>query len=195
MVMKKLVEKALELKKNGLTEKEIGTELHLSQTTIEWMLGKDFVKEQPKDVKIGWKSIAVFPKRITYVADIMVDIIEEEIENDIDAVVGVAINGVSLASFIGDFLDVEMVVYRPPANSDDKGTFSENFAHIKGKNVVIVDDVINTGETIANAIKDIKHAGATPLLATVIVNKTMRDKIDETRVRGLIRACSVWLIF
>ena len=66
-----LVDKVLELKKNGLSESEISDELHLSVATVTWLLTRN-VKEEtpPADVKIGWKSIAVFGHRIGLISSI-----------------------------------------------------------------------------------------------------------------------------
>jgi len=53
-----LVQKALELKKKGLTQPEIAQELNLSSNTIEWLLTQSPTTREraPPDVKIGWRS-------------------------------------------------------------------------------------------------------------------------------------------
>ena len=49
-----LVKKALEFKEKGLSDKEIGDELHLSPETVTWLLTRGMRGEAPpKDVKIG----------------------------------------------------------------------------------------------------------------------------------------------
>ena len=76
-----LASKAMEFKKRGLTEKEIGDELHLSPETVTWLLTRGIKGgEPPKDVKIGWKSVGVFGARMGYLAAAMTDIIAEESE-------------------------------------------------------------------------------------------------------------------
>ncbi len=189
--VKELAEKALELRKKGLDVKEIATELHLSTNTVEWLLTKGIEeKEVPKDVKIGWRSIGIFPYRISKISEIMTDIILEEMEKrdfDIDAVVGILINGIPYATFIAEELGIELIIYRPHPRREE-GAFSSNYAHIEGKRVVIVDDVISTGETMAKAIEDIRNANGDPKLAVVLVNKTPHDEIDGVPLRGLIRA-------
>src|SRR5437879_53767 len=55
-----LVKKAIELKEKGLSDKEIGDELHLSPETVTWLLSRGVGGgAPPKDVKIGWRSIGV----------------------------------------------------------------------------------------------------------------------------------------
>ncbi len=189
--VKELAEKAMDLRKKGLDVKEIATELHLSTNTIEWLLTKGIEEEEaPKDVKIGWRSIGIFPYRISKISEIMTDVILEEMEKrdfDVDAIVGILINGIPFATFIAEELGVEMIIYRPHPKMEE-GAFSSNYAHIEGKKVVIVDDVISTGETMSKAIEDIKKANGDPKLCVVMVNKTPKDDINGVPLRGLIRA-------
>ncbi len=189
--VKELASRALELRKKGLDTKEIATELHLSTNTVEWLLTKGYEEEEaPKDVKIGWRSIGIYPYRISKIAEVMSDIILEEMDKRdfvIDSVVGILINGIPYATFIAEELGVEMIVYRPHPQREE-GAFSSNYAHIEGKKVVIVDDVLSTGETIKKAIEDIKNAGGEPKLVVVMVNKTPRDEVNGVPLRALIRA-------
>ena len=189
--IEELAKRARELKERGLDTKEIATELHLSTTTVEWLLTKAIEEgPAPKDVKIGWRSIGVYPFRIGKIAEIMADIILEEMEKrnfDVDSVVGILINGIPFATLIAEELNVEMIIYRPHPQRKD-GAFSSNYAHVEGKKVVIVDDVLSTGETMKKAIEDIKRAGGEPVLALVLVNKTQWDEIEGVPLRALIRA-------
>jgi len=189
--VEELAQRALELKKKGLNIKEISAELHLSTTTVEWLLTKGVEeKEMPKDVKIGWRSIGIYPYRISKIAEIMSDIILEEMEKrdfDVDSIVGILINGIPFATFIAEEMNLELIIYRPHPKREE-GAFSSNYAHIEGKKVVIVDDVLSTGETMRKAIEDVKKAGGEPVLCVVLVNKTPWDEIDGIPLRGLIRA-------
>ncbi len=185
-----LVKRARELKEKGLDTKEIATELHLSTNTVEWLLTKGIGGEAPRDVKIGWRSIGIYPYRISKIAEIMSDIILEEMEKrqfEVDSIVGILINGIPFATFIAEELNVEMIIYRPHPRMEE-GAFSSNYAHIEGKKVVIVDDVMSTGETLRKAIDDIRKAGGEPVLCVVLVNKTPWDEIEGVPLRGLIRA-------
>ena len=189
--VEELAERALELKKKGLNIKEIASELHLSTTTVEWLLTKGVEeKELPKDVKIGWRSIGIYPTRISKIAEIMADIILEEMEKrefDVESIVGILINGIPFATFIAEIMNVELIIYRPHPTREE-GAFSSNYAHIEGKKVVIVDDVLSTGETMRKAIEDVRKAGGEAVLCVVLVNKTPWDEIDGVPLRGLIRA-------
>jgi orotate phosphoribosyltransferase len=186
-----LAETARQLKQKGMNDKDIATEMHLSLNTVIWLLsGESKVDRVPADVKIGWRSVGVYSNRIYNMAEIMADIIEEEtnrMEKDVDTVVGITINGIPYATFISDILGTELGIYRS-LTIKGEGTFSSNYANISGKNVVLVDDVISTGETILKAIEAIKKEKGEPILAVVIVNKTAKDEIDGIPIRALIRA-------
>ena len=64
-------------------------------------------------------------------------------------------------------------------------------SNIKGKKIVVVDDVIGTGETMIHTIKDLKNQGAKPQLILTIVNKTDKVDIEGVPVRALVRALSL----
>jgi orotate phosphoribosyltransferase len=191
-----IAKRALEYKEKGLSEKEIADELHLSPETVTWLLTRG-VKggEPPKDVKIGWRSIGVYGNRIGFMAAAMADIALEEMEKrqiDADAVVGVAINGIPLAALISEELGKELIIYRPSQERHGKGgAFSSNYASPQGKKVLIVDDVVSTGDTIKGTISDVHELGGTVVLVVVLVNKTAQDELAGVPLRALIRARSI----
>jgi orotate phosphoribosyltransferase len=194
-----IAKRALELKQSGMNDKEIARELHLSENTIVWLLTKG-VKSQtaptdaPQDIKISWKSVGVFGSRISMMASILADILLEEAENgeyEVQTAVGLAINGIPLATYISDELNIEFAVYRPPQKKEMTGALSSNYAGIKGKDIVVVDDVIGTGETMTKTIEDLRGMGANPKLILVIVNKTHLMNIEGVPIRSVVRASTL----
>lgn len=188
-----LIKKAKELKDRGMSEAEIGNELHLSTETINWLLthGATTGEHPPADVKIGWRSIGIYGERIGYIADLMSTIIMEEMEKQnttADTVVGIAINGIPLATIISEDLEIELAIYRPHPDRSGKGAFSSNYADVEGKKVVVVDDVLSSGTTMRATINDLEEKGAVPVLAMVLTNKTANNEIDGVPLRALIRA-------
>ena len=180
-----LIKKALKLKEGGLTEHEIADELNISRETEAWLLSKGKDKKPEGDIKIGWRSIGVYPNRISYISDALADIVLEECE-DVDTVVGVAINGIPFATSLADKLGLEMAVFRP--HHEKSGAFSSNYASVKDKKVVIVDDVTGTGNTFRMALKATKKANGKPVLCLAVVNKSANNKVDSTPLRALVRA-------
>ena len=187
-----LVEKSRELKASGMNDKEIARELHLSVGTVVWLLTRDVkVEKPPSDVKIGWKSIGVYGHRIAYLSLLLSDIIDEETTKrklEVETIVGLAINGIPIASYISDQMELELAIFRPSQAENGVGALGSNFAGVKGKSIVIVDDFIGSGETMHSAIQNLKEQGAKPVLVITIVNKTDKTEILGVPVRSLIRA-------
>lgn len=180
-----LITKALKYKDSGLTDHEIAEELNVSKETTIWLLNKGKEKKPEGDVKIGWRSIGVYPSRIGFISDALCDIILEECEQ-VDTIVGIAINGVPYATFVADKLGLELAVFRP--HHEKIGAFSSNYASVNGKNVVFVDDVVGTGETFKSAIKATKAEKGKPALCVALLNKRMQNSISGVPFRSLIRA-------
>ena len=188
MEIEALREKARKLKDNGLTVYEIAAEMNIAEETVEWLLGKEEKERKAKDVKIGWRSIGVYPYRIGLVASSMADIILEEAENrdlDIDTIVGIAINGIPYATLIAEELGLELAIFRP--HTEKVGVFSSNYASVRDKSVVIVDDVIGSGKTMRKAITATKKEGGKPVLCITLVNKRAQNDVDGVPLRALIR--------
>jgi orotate phosphoribosyltransferase len=189
--LEELYSRAMELKNKGMSDKEISTELHLSVNTITWLLSKDLKGSRVSDTKIGWRSIGVFGNRIEKIAEIMADIVVEEVPDDeFTSIMGITINGIPYATMMSDLLERELIVYRPHP-SGKEGLFSSNFAGVNGKKVVIVDDVISTGETMKRTIDDVRNKGGEVSLCVVLVSKLSTDEINGVPVRSLIRATMV----
>ena len=180
-----LIKKALKYKESGLTGHEIADELNVSKETAAWLLSKGKEKKPTGDIKIGWRSVGVYPNRVSFIADALCDIVMEECE-EVDTVVGVAINGIPYATFVADKLGLEMSVFRP--HYEKTGAFSSNYASVKGKKVLFVDDVVGTGNTFKSAIKAAKAEKAKSVMCISVVNKTAMDKIEDVPLRSLIRA-------
>jgi len=184
-----LIAKALKYKENGLTDHEIADDLNVSKETAIWLLNKGKEKKPEGDLKVGWRSIGVFPSRMSYISDALCDVLLEEMENkdiDIDVVVGIAINGIPFATLIAEKLDLELAVYRP--HHEKEGWFSSNYASVENKNSVIIDDVVGTGDTFASAIKAIKSKNGNPALCIAILNKRVQNDILGIPLRSLIRS-------
>ncbi|HLH86748.1 MAG TPA: orotate phosphoribosyltransferase-like protein [Thermoplasmataceae archaeon] len=192
--IEELYKRALELKNKGMSDKEISTELHLSVGTVTWLLSKEFVKEpRVQDVKIGWRTIGINGDRIRSVSEVITDIIDEESQKgdfEVDAVLGITINGIPFATMVSYIYGKELIVYRPHP-SRKEGFFSSNFASVKDKNIVIIDDVMSTGETMKRAIMDVKNEGGKPVLCVVLASKMKADEILGVRVRSLLRTVLV----
>ena len=194
MSIEKMAKKANELREKGHANREISQEMHLSEATVEWLLAreasKDFTGQLPPDVKVGWRTIGVSGSRISSIAEIMADVILEEQEKkefEFDMIAGITNNGVPLATIISDLLGVDFGMIRPSREGTEIN-YASNYAGLKGKNIIIVDDVISTGSTTKEAINFIKEMGGIPLLVMALINKKADDTLSGIPLRALIRA-------
>jgi orotate phosphoribosyltransferase len=187
-----LIEKATELRNKGLTTGEIADELNISKDTTQWLIlqmsqvTNKKQKQKPDDFAINWKTIGSSSERMQIISAALADLVDEEI----DAVVGITVSGVPFATIMADYLGAELSVFHPikhMKNESSQGAISHNFANIKNKKVVIVDDVITSGRTITDAINVCKSQGATPVAVTVLVDKKGMTDLDNVPIKSLIK--------
>ena len=193
MRVEDLIERAKKLKERGLTTGEIAAELNVSKETAMWLLAKarkDIVP--PSDVYVDLKGIAN-PIRMRCIAVILANMIEENIKEKPEVVVGVATSGIPLATMVAEELNAELSMYYPKKlkwESDQLrigGIFSENFAKVNGKKCVIVDNVITSGSTIKETAEQIKNREGEVIGAAVIIDKKGLDKIDDFPVLSIFK--------
>ena len=187
--------KVQQYRSNGLNTQQIADELSLSQTTIQWLSTEKYSnnvvsEDRPTDVQVGWRSVAVKASRIEAISYIFADIIEEEIGDEIDTIVGISINGIPFAQAIAGQLDLDLAVTR--SISEEEGAhISEIFASVSGKQVVVVDDVVSSGTTLKKTIKNLRDAGADVKLCLVLANKSEANALEGVPLRGLVRVVTV----
>ena len=176
---------------NGLNTQQIADDLSLSQTTIQWLSSSSITTDDhPTDVQVGWRSIAVRASRIEAISYIFVDIIYEELDAEIDAIVGISINGIPFAQAIAGQMDLDLSISRS-INEEEGAHVSEIFANVSGKRVVVVDDVVSSGTTLKKTIQNLRKAGADVKLCLVLANKSEANALEGVPLRGLVRVVTV----
>ena len=146
-------------------------------------------KQKPDDFAINWKAIGGSSTRTHYISSALIDLVLEK-EEEVDAIVGISVSGVPFATIMADILDAELAVFHPVKhmkNESEQGAISNNFANIKNKRVVIVDDVITSGRTIEDAVNVCKTHGANPIAVSVLVDKKGINDLDNVPVLSLIK--------
>ena len=184
-----LREKVAEMIEQGLNTQQIADELSISQRTVMWLNSGAAEVDHPDDIQIGWRTIGARPNRINAIGAIMADIVVEELD-DVDTIVGISLNGILFANSIADQLDVDVAIFRSVSEEGD-GHLSNKYGNVAGRKVVVVDDVLSSGETMRKTIKTLQEAGAEVVLSIVLVNKTEDNAISNVPLRGLIRTVRV----
>ncbi len=198
-----LTRKAIELQASGLLTGQIADELNVSRETATWLLvhaKKGDSTAAPKDIYIDWSNIGRSSYRQRLIAGALLDMILEcigETEQGIDVVVGVALSGIPLANLIADELGCEFTTYHPnkqrwePESKEIKGTISQNFARVEGKNCVLIDDVVTSGTTLKEAVAVLEGLGAKPVAIAVLIDKKGIDDISGVPLNALLRVTRV----
>ena len=188
-----LREKVAEMIEQGLNTQQIADELSISQRTVMWLNSGAAEVDHPDDIQIGWRTIGARPNRINAIGAIMADIVVEELENlggEVNTIVGISLNGILFANSIADQLEVDVAIFRSVSEEGD-GHLSNKYGNVAGRKVVVVDDVLSSGETMRKTIKTLQDEGAEVVLSMVMVNKTEENAIASVPLRGLIRTVRV----
>ncbi|WP_457549568.1 orotate phosphoribosyltransferase-like protein [Archaeoglobus sp.] len=187
-----LVERARKLKEKGLTIGEIASELNVSRETAMWLLAKVREDKVISDVYVDLRAISN-PYRMRSIANAIADMIYETVDENPDVVVGIATSGIPVATFVAESLDADLSMYYPKKlkwegeESRVGGVFSENFAKVDGKNCVIVDNVITTGNTIRETIEHVRNRRGNVLCSAVIIDKRGLSEIEGVPLLSLFK--------
>ena len=203
--IKELAEKARELKAKGFSTGEISDELNISKETALWLLTHDIkAGKKPeavaiRDVYVNWQSIGKSANRIYFLSLALLDLIieyfeENDVNKSIDVVVGIANSGIPIASYIALELEAELAlvipkkrIWEPEKEKMQSGYILSNFAEVKNKNAIIVDDIVTTGGTIKDVSQLIKANKGKPLIAGVLLDKTGSEKIGSVPLISLLK--------
>lgn len=74
-------------------------------------------------------------------------------------------SGVNRARSLAGYLNSPLAIV--DQGEDAQGTFEHVIGDVRGKHVIFVDDMINTGSTLVKAAKAVKEAGASDLYAAI----------------------------
>ncbi|MEE9594101.1 MAG: orotate phosphoribosyltransferase-like protein [Candidatus Hydrothermarchaeales archaeon] len=195
-----LIEKARELKSKGFTTGEIADELNISRETALWLITRETEGRAapPKDIFIDWGNVGSNPNVLRHFSLALGGLIDEVIsENGLprpDVIAGIATSGIPIATMIAEEMKASLAVIRPkkllwePGEGKDveTGFILSNFADVKGKNIVIVDDIMTSGGTLRETIRLLQDLGANPIAAVVMIDKKGITTIGDTPVKALV---------
>lgn len=193
-----LIDKANELKEKGFTTGEIADELNISRETALWLVTRKAEKKGvPKDIFIDWSVAGSSPAILRHLSLALASLIREILdENGLekpDVIAGIATSGIPIATLIAEDMNAALCIIRPKKhlwepNAKKKltGFILSNFSDVKGKNVVVVDDIATSGSTLKDAIKLLNSMGANPLAAVVLIDKKGLKSISGKPVKALM---------
>ncbi len=200
-----LIESAGKLSARGFSKGEVADELNVSRETASWLVDRNTengtsAPEQvggPHDIHIDWSALGRDSERLAYAGMAMADLLSKQGEA-VDLTVGVEKAGTPLATVIARELNTDIATYAPRKHQwedeemdDLEGTFSENFADIRGRECYIVDDTITSGTTMRETIQGLRDRGGDPVACVVLVDKRGIERLDSVPVYSLVQAIRV----
>ncbi|TRW23986.1 orotate phosphoribosyltransferase [Flavobacterium zepuense] len=140
-----------------------------AKKTAELLLQINAIKLNPKNPftwASGWKSPIYCDNRITLSFPPIRNYIREEFSKHIekvygkpDVIAGVATGAIGIGILVAEYMGLPFVYVRPEAKKHGRQNQVEGFLQ-KGQNVVVVEDLISTGNSSLMAVEALKAAGA-----------------------------------
>ncbi len=136
-----------------------------AKKTAEVLLQINAIKLKPKEPftwASGWQSpiycdnriVLSFPPVRNFIREQMAKFIEREYGKP-DVIAGVATGAIGIGMLVAEYLGLPFVYVRPEAKKHGRQNQIEGFIQ-KGQNVVVVEDLISTGNSSLNAVKALK---------------------------------------
>jgi orotate phosphoribosyltransferase len=140
-----------------------------AKKTAELLLQINAIKLNPKNPftwASGWKSPIYCDNRITLSFPPIRNYIREEFSKHIekefgkpDVIAGVATGAIGIGMLVAEYMGLPFVYVRPEAKKHGRQNQVEGFLQ-KGQSVVVVEDLISTGNSSLMAVEALKAAGA-----------------------------------
>ena len=140
-----------------------------AEKTAELLLQINAIKLNPKNPftwASGWKSPIYCDNRLTLSFPAIRNYIREEFSKNIekqfgkpDIIAGVATGAIGIGMLVAEYMGLPFVYVRPEPKKHGRQNQVEGFLK-KGQNVVVVEDLISTGNSSLLAVQAIKDAGA-----------------------------------
>jgi len=140
-----------------------------AKKTAELLLQINAIKLNPKNPftwASGWKSPIYCDNRITLSFPPIRNYIREEFSKNIekqfgrpDVIAGVATGAIGIGMLVAEYMGLPFVYVRPEPKKHGRQNQVEGFLQ-KGQNVVVVEDLISTGNSSLMAVEALKEAGA-----------------------------------
>jgi len=201
-----LIDSAAELAERGLSKGEIADELNVSKETASWLVSRSGATatesrtHQPTgsgDIHVDWSAIGRDSARLTHVGRALADLLSKEGE-DVDLTIGIEKAGAPLATTVARELDTDLGTYAPSKHQWDdsgseglSGSFSRNFAQIRGRDCYVVDDTITSGTTMTETVEAVRDQGGNPVACAVLTDKRGVEEIEGIPVYSLVQVLRV----
>ena len=166
----------------------------IARKTAEVLLQVNAIKLSPSEPftwASGWKSpiycdnriILSFPTIRNYIREIMGKEIEK-LYGKPDVIAGVATGAIGIGMLVAEYLGLPFIYVRPEAKGHGRQNQIEGYLE-KGHNVVVVEDLISTGNSSLNAVRALKENDATHAALTDLIQQSL---VELHRIEHFIGA-------
>jgi len=189
--IEELMKRARDLHAEGHPDDQIADELSLSSDTVSWLLTQDKKSgiAAPKDVHIDWTTVSSNATLLEGIAEMLMANFESHMkdEEEIETIVGLSVSGVPLATLIAAEHGLNLAIFHPSKHNPEGngGSLSGNFGKVSGKNCIIIDDCITTGNTLKETVSYIRSHKGNPIAICVLFDKRGVREIEGTPVYPL----------
>ena len=118
-----------------------------------------------------------YPKVRKEIARGLVAMVKEKYA-DAEVIAGTATAGIPHAAWVSDLLDLPMVYVRGSAKGHGKGNVIEGRVE-KGQKVVVIEDLVSTGGSAIDAVKQLEAVGANVLGVAAIFTYGMKKGAEQ----------------
>ncbi|WP_165995324.1 orotate phosphoribosyltransferase [Bacillus sp. Cs-700] len=118
-----------------------------------------------------------YPKVRKEIARGLVAMVKEKYA-DAEVIAGTATAGIPHAAWVSDLLDLPMVYVRGSAKGHGKGNVIEGKVE-EGQKVVVIEDLVSTGGSAIDAVKQLEAAGANVLGVAAIFTYGMKKGAEQ----------------
>lgn len=198
-----LIERATELAERGYAKGEIADELNISRETASWLVENTGIdppterRQTPQDIHVDWANIGQNSTRLYHAGASMANLVAKH-DDGVTLTVGIEKAGVPLATTVARELDTDLSTYTPRKHQWEEGdieelsgSFSRNFADIRGRSCYLVDDTITSGTTMTETINAVREVDGSPVACMVLVDKKGIEEIEGVPVYSLIQVIRV----
>jgi orotate phosphoribosyltransferase len=140
-----------------------------AEKTAELLLQINAIKLNPKNPftwASGWQSPIYCDNRLILSFPAIRNFVREEFSKHIekeygkpDVIAGVATGAIGIGMLVAEYMGLPFVYVRPEPKKHGRQNQVEGFLQ-KGQNVVVVEDLISTGNSSLLAVEALKEAGA-----------------------------------
>jgi len=123
-----------------------------------------------------------------YALNVFVDYFEEIIKLDNLVVVSPDVGGIKMARAYAKRFRAGLAIVDKRRNSPESTEVMHILGEVKGRNVILVDDIIATGSSLAEAAKALKDAGAKKIFSAIthgVLSNDAVGKLDSSVIDSL----------